>query len=99
MGVDEEDNLGPPSLQTGGEKDEVAEWARLSLVQTKDERYKSLKERFATRIFPGIKEYKVYSFSNAWEWESVRRGTGEVGRLLSYENTVEQWSHAFYRRD
>ena len=90
-GVDEEDNLEP------GDDEEGVEWARLSLSNTMDERCKLLKDVFGAKFYPDLKEYKGYGFFNAWEWDSIQQGNGETGKLLTFEQVVEQWKNGFYR--
>ncbi|KAL9073903.1 MAG: hypothetical protein Q9157_004570 [Trypethelium eluteriae] len=94
-GVDEEDNLEPPA-EPG---QEPAEWGLLSLAATMDERCKLLKDRFGAKFHADVREYKGYGFLNAWDWESNKHGEGEVGKLLSFEETVEAWRNSLYRID
>ncbi|KAI9658023.1 MAG: hypothetical protein M1821_002683 [Bathelium mastoideum] len=83
----DEDNLEPPA-EPG---QEPAEWGELSLATTMDERCKLLKERFGAKFFADVCDYKGYGFLNAWDWESTKQGEGEVGKLLSFGETVHAW--------
>ena len=84
-GVDEEENLLPYDEETG----------RLRMARTMDERCEALRARFGARFYGGLeREYNGYGFFYAWRDEDRMMGRGEVGRLLSPEETVELWSRA-----
>ena len=94
-GVDDEENPEPPIGPDG----EVPEWAQLSLCRTMDERCHLLKEVFGAKFYSDLGEYKGYGFFNAWKSDSIQQGIGETGKLLTFEQIVEQWGHYYYLKD
>lgn len=61
--------------------------ALLKMARTMDERCHLLKNRFRGKHYDNISEYDGQGFLNAWEWKY----TGEVGPLLTPEETIENW--------
>ena len=82
-GVDEEENLLPYDEETG----------RLKMVRTMDERCEMLRTRFKAKFYEDLgREYNGYGFFYAWEDKVRKKGKGEVGKLLSPEETADLWS-------
>lgn len=75
-GVDDEENL-PPD----------ASLARVKMARTMDERAEILRTLFGGKYYRDVAEYSGSAFLRAWEWKT----TGEVGKLLTPEETVQDW--------
>lgn len=83
-GVDEEENL-PPKEGLG----------RVNLARTMDQRCQILKDVFRGKFYAHLDEYEGFAFLKAWKWKT----TGEVSRLLTPEQTTQEWIASFRRRD
>ena len=88
-GVDEEDDLLPYDEDVG----------RVRMCRTMEERGSILKTRFKAKFYTYEElreEYKGYGFFNVWE-ERERTGEGEVGKLLTPEETRRVWVKGYFR--
>ena len=76
-GVEDENDL-PPR----GER-----FARVKMARSMDERCKILEDRFRGRFLKDMSDYEGHAFLRAWDWKK----TGEVGPLLTPEETFNRW--------
>ncbi|KAL9106049.1 MAG: hypothetical protein Q9227_008892 [Pyrenula ochraceoflavens] len=92
-GVDEENNLLP--FEEGS--------ARLKLAKTMDERCATLRDHFGGTFYPNVEDYKEgYTFLKSWSKYADQKNDrsdekiqGEVGPLLTPEETVKKWGESF----
>ena len=60
------------------------------MARTMDERCQIMREKFRAKFYEDVRQYEGQAFVNAWDWKI----TGEVGPLLSPEETFQHWKES-----
>lgn len=63
------------------------EFDRIRFARTMNERCGILRDKLGGKFYASVSEYEGYGFLNAWDWKV----DGEVGWLLTPEETSKQW--------